>query len=104
MNPRMHMEMVDALTMLESDDECRVLVLTGAGESFCAGQDLKEYFYDIDEDPAARARARKGGETGRPDLLPLFPKPTIGAVNGFCFGGAFTTVANCDFAIASDKA
>ncbi|HEY8694225.1 MAG TPA: enoyl-CoA hydratase-related protein, partial [Chloroflexota bacterium] len=41
MNPRMHMEMVDVLTVLEQDDDCRVLVLTGAGESFCAGQDLK---------------------------------------------------------------
>jgi feruloyl-CoA hydratase/lyase len=104
MNPRMHMEMVDALTMLESDDDCRVLVLTGAGESFCAGQDLKEYFYDIDNDPAARAKARRAAETWRSHLLRLFPKPTIAAVNGFCFGGAFTTVANSDFAIASDKA
>ena len=104
MSPKLHMEMVDALTALENDDDCRVLVLTGAGESFCAGQDLKEYFYDIDEDPAARARARRAAETWRSHLLRLFPKPTIAAVNGFCFGGAFTTVANCDFAIASDKA
>lgn len=104
MSPRLHMEMVDALTMLENDDNCRVLVLTGAGESFCAGQDLKEYFYDIDSDPVARAKARKAAETWRSHLLRLFPKPTIAAINGFCFGGAFTIVANSDFAIASEKA
>jgi trans-feruloyl-CoA hydratase/vanillin synthase len=104
MNPRLHMEMVDVLSALELDDSCRVLVLTGAGESFCAGQDLKEYFYDIDNDPAARAKARRAAETWRSHLLRLFPKPTIAAVNGFCFGGAFTTVANSDFAIASDRA
>jgi feruloyl-CoA hydratase/lyase len=104
MNPRMHLEMVDALTALEYDDECRVLVLTGAGESFCAGQDLKEYFYDLDEDPSARARARKAAETWRSHLLRLFPKPTIAAINGYCFGGAFTIVASCDFAIASANA
>jgi len=104
MNPTLHMEMVDALTRLEEDDDCRVLILTGAGESFCAGQDLKEYFYDIDNDPTARARARKAAETWRSHLLRLFPKPTIAAVNGFCFGGAFTIVANSDFAIASEKA
>ena len=104
MNPRMHLEMVKALTELEYDDECRVLVLTGAGDSFCAGQDLKEYFYDIDDNPTARAKARKAAEQWRSHLLRLFPKPTIAAVNGFCFGGAFTIVANCDFAIAADNA
>lgn len=104
MNPRLHLEMVDALTALQDDDRCRVLVLTGAGESFCAGQDLKEYFYDIDEDPGARARARRAAETWRSHLLRLFPKPTIAAVNGYCFGGAFTIVGSCDFAIASETA
>ena len=104
MNPRMHLEMVDVLTTLQYDDACRVLVLTGAGESFCAGQDLKEYFYDIDEDPGARARARKAAEEWRSHLLRLFPKPTIAAVNGYCFGGAFTIVGACDFAIAAEEA
>lgn len=104
MNPQMHVEMVEALTAAEFDDDCRVLVLTGAGESFCAGQDLKEYFYDLDEDPNARAKARRASETWRSHLLRLFPKPTIAAINGYCFGGAFTIVASCDFAIASDKA
>ena len=104
MNPRMHTEMVDVLTLLENDDECRVLVLTGAGESFCAGQDLKEYFYDIDQDQVARAKARKAAETWRSHLLRLFPKPTIAAVNGYCFGGAFTQLFSCDFAIAAEDA
>lgn len=104
MNPRMHLEMVDVLTELEYNDDCRVLILTGAGESFCAGQDLKEYFYDLDDDQAARAKARKAAETWRSHLLRLFPKPTIAAVNGYCFGGAFTIVAACDFAVATEGA
>src|SRR5665811_1976976 len=82
MNPTLHMEMVDALTDLEADDDCRVLVLTGAGESFCAGQDLKEYFYDISDDRKARLKARKASMTWRSQLLRFFPKPTISAVNG----------------------
>jgi trans-feruloyl-CoA hydratase/vanillin synthase len=104
MNPRMHLEMVDVLSALEYDDDCRVLVLTGAGESFCAGQDLKEYFYDLDDNPTARAKARKAAEEWRSHRLRLFPKPTIAAINGYCFGGAFTIVASCDFAIAADSA
>ncbi len=104
MSPQLHFEMVDALTQLQYDDNCRVLIVTGAGDSFCAGQDLKEYFYDIDEDPVARAKARKASEEWRSHLLRLFPKPTIAAINGYCFGGAFTIVGACDFAIAAEEA
>ena len=92
MNPRMHLEMVEALSELEEDDGVRVLVLTGAGDSFCAGQDLKEYFLDIDDNPKARKRAREAAVQWRAYKLRLFPKPTIGAVNGWCFGGAFSIV------------
>ena len=104
MNPRMHLEMVEALSELEEDDEVRVLVLTGAGDSFCAGQDLKEYFLDIDDNPKARKRAREAAVQWRAYKLRLFPKPTIGAVNGWCFGGAFSIVASCDIVIAADEA
>ena len=37
-------------------------------------------------------------------MLRMFPKPTIAMVNGHCFGGAFTIVASCDFALAADEA
>ena len=57
MNPTLHHEMVDVLVELESDTETRVLVLTGAGESWCAGQDLREYFRGLDDKPAERRRA-----------------------------------------------
>src|SRR5262249_28077007 len=45
MNPTMHREMHDALQDLEWDNDTQVLVITGSGNAFCAGQDLKEYFY-----------------------------------------------------------
>jgi trans-feruloyl-CoA hydratase/vanillin synthase len=104
MSPQLHLDMVQALTDLEDDDEVRVLVITGAGEAFCAGQDLKEYFYEIDEDRKARKKAREAAKTWRSYKLRLFPKPTIGAINGWCFGGAFSIVANCDIVIAADEA
>src|SRR5436190_8220796 len=43
MSPQLHGEMFDLLTELRYDKETRVIVLTGAGENFCAGQDLKQY-------------------------------------------------------------
>ena len=42
MSPQLHREMFDLLTDLRYDEETRVIVLTGAGENFCAGQDLKQ--------------------------------------------------------------
>ena len=104
MSPQLHLEMVDVLTELEDDDNVRVLVLTGAVDSFCAGQDLKEYFYDIDDNPKARHKARGASKEWRSYKLRLFPKPTSAAVNGWCFGGAFSIVAGCDIAIAADEA
>ena len=44
MNPKLHHEMVEVLTDLRFDKDLRVLILTGAGESFSAGEDLKEFF------------------------------------------------------------
>jgi trans-feruloyl-CoA hydratase/vanillin synthase len=46
MNPKLHHEMVEVLTELRFDKDLRVLILTGAGESFSAGEDLKEFFYE----------------------------------------------------------
>lgn len=104
MSPQMHFEMDDALATLAHDGETKVLVLTGAGNSFSAGQDLKLYFRDIGDDPEARARAQHASNQWRWHRLTSFPRPTIAMVNGHCFGGAFTQVCACDIAIAADEA
>ncbi len=104
MNPQLHFEMCDILEDLTTDPETRVLVLTGAGDSFCAGQDLKEFFYDLANDPKKRTKARRASSYWREQLLRLFPAPTIAAINGYCFGGGFGLVAACDLAIAADEA
>ena len=46
MSPQLHRDMYDLLTDLRYDKDTRVIVITGAGESFCAGQDLKQYFIE----------------------------------------------------------
>ncbi|MCH8320828.1 MAG: p-hydroxycinnamoyl CoA hydratase/lyase [Acidobacteria bacterium] len=104
MSPQLHFEMVDVLIELESDDETRVLVLTGAGDSWCAGQDLKEFFRELDDKPAERRRAEWATHEWRWRNLLTFPKPTIAMVNGYCFGGAFTQLIACDIAIAAEDA
>jgi len=104
MNPQMHYDMLDVLTELETDDATQVLVLTGAGTSWCAGQDLKEFFRELDNKPAERHRAGRAAQEWRWRRLFTFPKPTIAMVNGYCFGGAFTPLIACDFAIAAEDA
>lgn len=104
MSPQMHIEMDDALAELAVDSRTEVLVLTGAGEAFCAGQDIKLYFRANDDAPAARAKARHASNQWRWQRLSTFPQPTIAMVNGFCFGGGFTQVCACDLALAADEA
>jgi feruloyl-CoA hydratase/lyase len=104
MSPQLHMDMWDVLNRLEADEATRVLVITGAGQAFCAGQDLKEYFYEMEGREAERRRIGRIGQEWRDRLLRMFPKPTIAMVNGYCFGGAFTIVCSCDFAIAAEEA
>jgi trans-feruloyl-CoA hydratase/vanillin synthase len=104
MSPQLHYDMVEALTELNTDPEVQVLVLTGAGEAFSAGMDLKLFFRDLDDKPRERALAREADRRWGWYKLTGFSKPTIAMVNGYCFGGAFTPLVACDFAIAAEDA
>jgi trans-feruloyl-CoA hydratase/vanillin synthase len=104
MNAQLHYDMYDAISDLETDSETKVLILTGAGNSWCAGQDLRGYFRYLDDNPAERRRVSWASQEWRWRRLYTFPKPTIAMVNGYCFGGAFTPLIACDFAIAAEEA
>jgi trans-feruloyl-CoA hydratase/vanillin synthase len=93
------------LDALEIDDRCGVLVLTGAGDSFSSGMDLKEYFKETDNvTPVELARVRRDSMAWQWRRLQVFPRPTIAMVNGWCFGGAFVPLVSCDLSIAADEA
>lgn len=104
MSVQLHYDMLDAISELETDDETRVMVLTGAGNSWSAGQDLRDFFRVTDKNPAERRRAGWASQEWRWRRLFTFPKPTIAMVNGYCFGGAFTPLIACDLAIAAEDA
>ena len=63
MSPQLHHDMDDALALLETDPDTKIVVITGAGNSFCAGQDLKLYFRGLSNDPVAKARASHYDQT-----------------------------------------
>jgi len=105
MSPTLNREMRDVLETLELDGDVKVLVLTGAGESWTAGMDLKEYFREVDQAPEIfQDRIRRDASTWQWKLLRMYAKPTIAMVNGWCFGGGFSPLVACDLAIAADTA
>ncbi|HVA11747.1 MAG TPA: p-hydroxycinnamoyl CoA hydratase/lyase [Stellaceae bacterium] len=105
MSPALNDEMVEVLDALEIDDRCSVLVLTGAGDAFSAGMDLREFFRATDGLPyVQQMRVRRSSATWQWHQLAHFLKPTIAMVNGWCFGGAFTPLISCDLAVAAEEA
>ncbi len=105
MSPTLNREMREILETLELDADVKVLVLTGAGESWTAGMDLKEYFREVDQAPEiVQEKIRRDASTWQWRLLRMYAKPTIAMVNGWCFGGGFSPLVACDLAIASETA
>jgi trans-feruloyl-CoA hydratase/vanillin synthase len=105
MSPALNQEMRATVEALATDERCGVFVLTGAGESFAAGMDLKEYFRETDNAPdTVLLKVRRDAEEWQWRRLRDYPKPTIAMVNGWCFGGAFTPVCACDLALANEDA
>jgi methylglutaconyl-CoA hydratase len=95
-------ELIGALTeaarRLGRDPAVRAVVLTGAGESFCAGGDLGWMKAQIAADAATRSREamRLAEMLG---ALNDLPKPLIGRINGQAFGGGVGLMAVCDVAV-----
>ena len=105
MSPTLNSEMIQVLETLELDADARVLVLTGAGDAWTAGMDLKEYFREIDAGPEIlQEKIRRDACQWQWKLLRMYAKPTIAMVNGWCFGGGFSPLVACDLAIAADEA
>jgi trans-feruloyl-CoA hydratase/vanillin synthase len=108
MNPTLHEEMGEVMAKakqeaIDPNGDLRVLVLTGAGDSFCAGQDLEETFLESKEDPyEGYQKSKISWEWGK--ALKTLPAPTIAKVNGWTFGGGFRVLCSCDIAIASEEA
>ncbi|OED48855.1 enoyl-CoA hydratase [Rhodobacteraceae bacterium (ex Bugula neritina AB1)] len=101
MSRQMLLELTQAAQQLAQDDSIRVVVLTGAGKSFCAGGDLAWMRAQMDADPETRAReARVLADMLM--ALNTLPKPLIGAVQGNAFGGGVGLASVCDVAIGAD--
>ncbi len=90
--------LIEALTRLDGDEQCRAIVLHGAGGSFCAGGDISN--------PGPFATLEVAAMTRRPQRLvravAQCSKPVIAAVDGHAFGAGFGLAACCDFVVADE--
>lgn len=102
MTPEMQMELIAALEDAPATG-CRALVLTGAGDAFCAGLDLRSLQASIEKNSLeARAEAER---VARMFLaLHEMDMPSIAAVNGPAMGGGAGLAVVCDFTLASPEA
>ena len=103
MSAAMMDDLQTAAGRLGRDPAVRVVVLTGAGESFCAGGDLDWMRSQMKADGATRAReARRLAQMlGALDAL---PRPLIGRVQGQAFGGGMGLISVCDVAVGVAQA
>lgn len=94
-------ELAQAAQQLGDDPAVRVVVLTGAGKSFCAGGDLGWMKAQMAADAGTRAR-EAGALANALQALNTMPKPLIGALQGNAFGGGVGMASVCDVAIGVD--
>ena len=98
----MREEIVAALDEMEADESTRVVIVTGAGEHFCAGGDVKTM--QAKRHTAAEGRARVQLLNRMVLRLVNFPKPTLAMVDGYAVGAGFNLALGCDLIVASDRA
>ena len=97
-------EILEAVACAAADPEIRVLVLQGAGESFCAGADLRDFSKQMMRRDAAALRALADeGETLIRALREARPV-TIASIRGSAIGGGVLLAAACDLRLASEDA
>ncbi len=97
LNPALFVELRDHIDALAEDESVGCVILTGAGRSFCAGNDLG----DISAGVRAPSRHFQAETI---DALERLPKPTIAKIRGHCFTGGLELALGCDILLAAETA
>jgi enoyl-CoA hydratase/carnithine racemase len=105
-DPAMHEALCAAWADFDADDAVDVAILSGAGDTFCAGADLKSYV-PLNYVEATPARVREIVDLGLGGItrgMHQMKKPVIAAVDGWALAGGLELALACDLRIASDRA
>ena len=110
LNDQMQLEVTDALTQAESDDDVRVVIITGAGRAFCAGGDLNDLGGSSDGNGAGWTsgnadEVRRSFRSAQGMILGVqrCEKPVIAMVNGVATGASLDLACACDIRIGTAR-
>ena len=101
-NASMHAEVAEAVARVESDPQVRVLLITGAGRAFCAGQDLADR--DVNAGPLDLGKSTGDHYNPLVRRLAALAMPVICAVNGVAAGAGVNIALACDIVVARKSA
>ena len=101
MNRALIDDTASAFRLANADPETRVIVFTGAGRAFCAGDDRKAHVHPSNE---SEARDLVEAIQAVTKEIVFGSKPVVGAINGWAVGGGFEWAINCDFPIWAESA
>ena len=94
-----NVEFLEALDDIHNDEDVYAVILTGAGQAFSTGHDLKE-----PEDSSTRLTRKAKRHRGIPGKIMHMNQPVVAAINGWCVGGGVGIALACDILIAADDA
>ena len=101
---QMLLELRDAFSEAEIDNDVGVIVLTGAGRGFCAGQNLKERERSADQSKYDLGQSLRERYVPIVTAIRSSTKPIIGAINGIAAGAGANVALACDIVIAKESA
>jgi enoyl-CoA hydratase/carnithine racemase len=103
LGPEIYAAGVEALNVAETNPDVRSVVITGEGETFCAGGNLQRLLNNRQQPPAVQAQSVEGLHNWI-EVIRTFPKPVIAAVEGPAAGAGFSLALACDLIVAAENA